>query len=331
MTLCSGEPSAMPVRKAFGGTTSGRSERETSGSLGSRLNGERRSGSSTATSTRPRLRRRLRTDRSRPTVRFSRSCVVCGATFLSGRRRRSATWCFTTSSLDAATLSDGTIRFQLFRRHLALLGGTTTPADCAAALRHLARPAAMIHGASIAEFERAFAARIGTQFAVSFGAGRVGLFGILRSLGIGHGDEVLLPVPTHIVVANAIRYTGAKPVYVDCELDTFNIDLVHAASRVTPRTKALILQHGFGIPVDLDRASEFAERGLVLIEDCVHALGSTYQTRPVGTFGRAAFFSTEETKTISTTMGGVVVTDDPELARSLRAYQDACSWPSRRL
>ena len=186
----------------------------------------------------------------------------------------------------------------------------------------------MIEGAAIADYEQAFADRIGTRFAISFAAGRVGFFGILRSLGIGHGDEVLLPVPTHIVVANAIRYTGAKPVYVDCELDTFNIDLVHAASRVTP-TRAMILQHGFGIPVDLDRASEFARPGLVLIEDCVHALGSTYQTRPVGTFGRAAFFSTE-TKTISTTMGGVVVTD-PELARSLRAYQDACSWPSRRL
>jgi perosamine synthetase len=216
-------------------------------------------------------------------------------------------------------------------RHLALLGGTTTAADCQVALRHLVRPNTMIEGAAIADYEQAFADRIGTRFAISFAAGRIGLFGILRSLGIGHGDEVLLPVPTHIVVANAIRYTGAKPVYVDCELDTFNIDLVHAASRVTPRTKAMILQHGFGIPVDLDRASEFARSGLVLIEDCVHALGSTYQTRPVGTFGRAAFFSTEETKTISTTMGGVVVTDDPELARALRAYQDACSWPSRRL
>jgi perosamine synthetase len=189
----------------------------------------------------------------------------------------------------------------------------------------------MIQGAAIAEYEHAFADRIGTQFAISFAAGRVGLFGILRSLGIGYGDEVLLQVPTHIVVANAIRYTGAKPIYVDCEVDTFNIDLAQAASRVTPRTRALILQHGFGIPVDLKRALELTGDGLVLIEDCVHALGSTYQGRPVGSFGKAAFFSTEETKTISTTMGGVVVTDDPELARSLRAYQDACSWPSRRL
>jgi perosamine synthetase len=230
-------------------------------------------------------------------------------------------------SLDVGGMS----RPRWFGRHLALLGGTTTAGDCLIALRHLIRPDTLIQGPSIAEYERAFAARIGTRFATSFAAGRVGLYGILRALGIGRGDEVLLPAPTHIVVPNAIRYTGARPVYVDCELETFNIDFTHAASRVTPRTRALILQHGFGIPVDLDLASELAERGLVLIEDCVHALGSTYQGRPLGTFGKAAFFSTEETKTTSTTMGGMVVTDDRELARSLRAFQSACSWPSRRL
>jgi len=187
----------------------------------------------------------------------------------------------------------------------------------------------MIHGTSIAEFERAFAARIGTRFAVSFGAGRVGLYGILRALGIGSADEVLVPVPTHIVVANAIRYTGARPVYVDCELETFNIDLEQAARRVTRRTKALIVQHTFGIPVDLDRVTEITSRGVALVEDCVHALGSTYRGQSVGSFGSAAFFSTEETKTISTIMGGMVVTDDEALARSLRAFQATCSSPSR--
>jgi dTDP-4-amino-4,6-dideoxygalactose transaminase len=106
------------------------------------------------------------------------------------------------------------------------------------------------------------------------------------------------------------------------------MDLEQAEQRITPRTKALVLQHTFGIPADLDAALALARRhNLHLIEDCVHALGATYDGRQVGTFGRAAFFSTEETKTISTTMGGMVVTDDPELAEQMRAFQESCAWP----
>jgi dTDP-4-amino-4,6-dideoxygalactose transaminase len=92
----------------------------------------------------------------------------------------------------------------------------------------------------------------------------------------------------------------------------------------------LIIQHTFGIPTDLDAALELASRHtLELIEDCVHALGAKYDGRQVGSFGRAAFFSTEETKTISTTMGGMAVTDDAELAASVEAFQATCSWPAR--
>jgi perosamine synthetase len=190
----------------------------------------------------------------------------------------------------------------------------------------------MIEGPEVTEYERAFARFVGVRHAYSFSAGRVGLYGVLEALGIGAGDEVLLQVPTHIVVPNAIRYTGAMPVYVDCDLSTYNIDLEHAGQRITPRTKALVLQHTFGNPADLDAVLETCRRhGLVLIEDCVHSLGATYDGRQVGSFGRAAIFSTEETKTISTTMGGIVVTDDPELAAKLHAFQMRCAKPTRSL
>jgi dTDP-4-amino-4,6-dideoxygalactose transaminase len=140
---------------------------------------------------------------------------------------------------------------------------------------------------------------------------------------------VLLQVPTHVVVSNAIRYTGARPVYVDCRLDSYNMDLEQAERLSSPRTKVLILQHTFGIPADLDAALALAHaHGLQVIEDCVHALGASYDGRPVGSFGYAAFFSSEETKTISTTMGGMVVTDYPELARRIQAFQAQCVWPS---
>jgi dTDP-4-amino-4,6-dideoxygalactose transaminase len=215
------------------------------------------------------------------------------------------------------------------RRHLALLGGTTTLADCLVAIRYLAGRRRLIQGPAIREYERAFAGQVGVRYAYSFSAGRVGLFGLLGALGVGAGDEVLLQVPTHVVVANAVRFAGCRPVYIDCRLDSYNVDLELVERQITPRTKVLLLQHTFGIPVDLEPALALAGRhGLHVIEDCVHSLGATYRGKQVGSFGRAAFFSTEETKTISTTMGGMVVTDDPELAERLAAFQANCAWPS---
>jgi len=235
-----------------------------------------------------------------------------------------------TAERSTTSPSISTRRQKLPLRRVALIGGTTTFADCLVALRYLVDPRQLVQGPAIAEYEQAFASLIGVRYAYSFCHGRVGLYGLLCGLGIGPGDEVLLQVPTHIVVANAIRFTGATPIYVDCCLDTYNIDLEQAEQRITPRTKALVLQHTFGIPVDLDAALNLVRRhGLTLIEDCVHALGATYDGRPVGSFGHAAFFSSEETKTISTTMGGMVVTDDAALAAQLAAFQQRCapqSW-----
>ena len=218
------------------------------------------------------------------------------------------------------------------RRRVALLGGTTTAGDAAVAVRYLFDQRSLIKGPHIKEYESAFAREIGVRYACSFATGRVGLFAILNALGIGSGDEVLLQVPTHIVVPNAVRYTGARPVFVDCTLDNYTMDFDDAERRLTSRTRAIVLQHTFGIPADVDRARDLARRhGLELVEDCVHSLGATYGGRKLGSFGRAAFFSTEETKTISTTMGGMVVTDDGAVADRIRGFHDRCAWPSRSL
>ncbi|MDP8924333.1 MAG: aminotransferase class I/II-fold pyridoxal phosphate-dependent enzyme [Chloroflexota bacterium] len=217
-------------------------------------------------------------------------------------------------------------------RLVALLGGTTNLADCLVALHYLIDRREQVRGPVIAEYEREFARTIGVRHAYSFSAGRVALYGLLRALNIGPGDEVLVQVPTHIVVPNAVRYTGARPVYVDCELTTYNMDLRDAERRITPRTRALVLQHTFGNPADIGAVLELTRRhGIELIEDCVHALGARYDGRLLGSFGRAAFFSTEETKTISSTMGGMLVTDDAELATRLRAFRAGCAWPSAAL
>ena len=187
-----------------------------------------------------------------------------------------------------------------------------------------------MQGPHVKEYERAFAARIGVRHAVSFAHGRVGLYGLLQALDIGPGAEVLVPVPTHVVVANAVRYAGATPVFVDCRADSWNIDLDAAERLMTERTRALLLQHTFGTPADIDGALELGRRhGVEILEDCVHSLGARHRGRAVGGFGRAAFFSTEETKTISSTMGGMASTDDDALAARLREFQSRCGWPGR--
>src|SRR5437016_9079980 len=106
-------------------------------------------------------------------------------------------------------------------RCLALLGGTTRWADCVQALRYLLTPAQLVRGAKIEEYEQAFARTVGVKYAISFNGARVGLHGLLRDLGVWEGAEVLLSVPTHIVVANAIRHKGARPVFVDCCLEDY--------------------------------------------------------------------------------------------------------------
>src|SRR5438270_1942699 len=145
-------------------------------------------------------------------------------------------------------------------RKLAILGGTTKWGDAGVALRRIAQPGGLIDGPTIDPYEQAFAERIGALHAVSFTSGRVGLYGTLLALGVGAGDEVLLQVPTHVVVPNAVRYTGARPVYVDCSLDDYNMDLGAAERLISPQTKALVLQHTFGIAARLDEAIALCQR-----------------------------------------------------------------------
>lgn len=217
-------------------------------------------------------------------------------------------------------------------RRLAQLGGTTSAGDAARALALAVRPRRLIDGPAIERYEAELARRVGADFAISFGAGRIALYGMLRELGVGEGDEVIVPLPTHIVVTNAVSYLGATPVYADCRLTDFNVDPERAAALIGPRTKAMLVQHTFGIPGDMEALLALArEHEIPLIEDCVHALGATWHGRPVGGIGTAGFFSTEETKIISTTMGGAGVTSDPRLAERMRAFQRECPPPGRSL
>jgi dTDP-4-amino-4,6-dideoxygalactose transaminase len=140
----------------------------------------------------------------------------------------------------------------------------------------------------------------------------------MHVLGIGPGDEVLVPSMTFVATANAVEHAGARPVLVDSEPGTGLIDLDAAERLITPRTRAIIPVHFAGRPVDMDRLNELRDRfGLLVIEDAAHAIGAEWNGRKLGGFGNVSALSFYVTKNISTIEGGAVVTTDPELAATV--------------
>lgn len=173
----------------------------------------------------------------------------------------------------------------------------------------------------------------------TFWRGRVALYGILKSLGVGPGDSVLVPGYTCFAVPSAVLFTGAVPRYVDIEPDTFNIALKSAESAwneyPTARIKAIIIQHTFGLPANLPPLLAWArQRGIAAIEDCAHCWGSRYRNEhgdwsEVGTAGDAAFFSSQWTKPVCTGLGGWARINNPDLEVRMRPfYRTECGTPS---
>jgi perosamine synthetase len=180
----------------------------------------------------------------------------------------------------------------------------------------------------IGEYQAQFCRTVGATAAYSFWKGRVALYAILEALGIGSGDEIILPGFTCVVVPNSIRFVGATPKYVDIDVDTLNVDADTIKGAITPRTRAILVQHTFGIPVDMAPVLELTQRyGLPVIEDCAHAIGSTYQGQQVGTFGAAAFFSSQWSKPYTTGIGGMAVTTKPDIAERLEKIRAKYAYP----
>jgi perosamine synthetase len=161
-----------------------------------------------------------------------------------------------------------------------------------------------------------------------FWRGRVALYAILRCLGIGPGDEVIVPAFTCVAVPNAIIYAGATPVYVDIDDATYTADPAAVASAMSPRTRVVLAQNTFGLSADLDALTSVARPyGAVVVDDCTHGLGGTYRGRPNGAAAFAAFYSTQWSKPISTGLGGIAVTTDAELAAGLAALERSAAEP----
>jgi len=170
----------------------------------------------------------------------------------------------------------------------------------------------------IEKYQNKFADFFGTGHAFAFWKGRVALYALLRALEIGPGDEVILPGYTCVMNVNPIKYVGARPVYVDIEPDTFNINVNLLEEKITSRTKVIIAQHTYGYPCDMDGIMNIADKnGITVIEDCCLALGSKYKNKTAGTIGRAGYFSFQWNKPYTTGLGGMAITSDKELAERI--------------
>ncbi|MBI3105514.1 MAG: DegT/DnrJ/EryC1/StrS family aminotransferase [Candidatus Rokubacteria bacterium] len=178
-------------------------------------------------------------------------------------------------------------------------------------------------GGFVRDFEHHFAQAMGCQFGVACASGTAALHLALATLGIGPGDEVVIPTFTMIATANAVSYTGAAPVLVDAEPETWNMDVAQVRAKVTARTRAIVVMHTYGHPVDMDPLAVLAsERGLAVVEDAAEAHGAQYQGRPVGSLGDVASFSFYANKIVTTGEGGMVTTNDGEIARVARRLRD---------
>ncbi|HSW45145.1 MAG TPA: DegT/DnrJ/EryC1/StrS family aminotransferase [Phycisphaerae bacterium] len=169
------------------------------------------------------------------------------------------------------------------------------------------------------DYERAFADFLGARHAFAFWKGRVALYAILRSLGIGEGDEVILPGYTCVMNVNPIMYLKARPVYVDIDPVTYNLKADLIEKSITPRTRVIIAQHTYGYAAPMDEILAIAARhGLKVVEDCCLALGSRYKGRFLGTYGIASYFSSQWNKPYTTGIGGMAITSDDTLAGRIR-------------
>lgn len=214
---------------------------------------------------------------------------------------------------------------------LAGLGSTTLDRDdVLIAQAALKRPQCWNDPGPVAQYQQEFARWNGSRHAFAFLGGRVALSACIHALGLAPGDEVIVPGYTCVVVPNAFHYAGVQPVFCDIELETYGMAASAAAAAISSRTRALLIQHLYGLVArDYDALLALAARhGLAVIEDCAHATGALYRGRKVGTRGTVGFYSSEQSKVLNTIQGGIAVTDDDAIAERLRAYSEAAPLPA---
>jgi perosamine synthetase len=191
-----------------------------------------------------------------------------------------------------------------------------------AAVSEVLRSGMLAGGKRVAELEERFAAFIGTKHAIAVSNGTVAEMCVFAGLGLGPGDEVITVGHTFNATVSAILYTGATPVFIDIERDTYVMDAKRIEAAITPRTRAICPVHLFGLPADMDMIVSIADRhGLAVVEDACQAHGAEFRGRKVGSFGHGTF-SLYGTKNMTTGEGGLITTDDDRLADWIRLYRN---------
>ena len=186
-------------------------------------------------------------------------------------------------------------------------------------------------GPFVKEFEEKFAAKMGRKYGIAVSNGSVALDTSIIALGIKPGDEIIMPAFTIICCASAITRVGAIPVLVDSDWETWNMNVSQIEAKITPRTKAIMVVHIYGLPVDMDEIIFLAKKyNLKIIEDAAEQHGQHYEGKPVGSFGNISCFSFYPNKTITTGEGGMIATDDLQLAKKCRSLRNLCFKPEKR-
>ena len=177
----------------------------------------------------------------------------------------------------------------------------------------------LVHGPQSAEFECSFASFTKAPHAVSVSSCTAGMHLIYHALGFGPGDEVIVPCQTHVATAHAVELTGACPVFVDAEIETGNIDIPAIETSITSNTRAIAVVHYLGVPVDMDKVNQIAEKhGLFVLEDCALSPGASFKGMHTGLLGDAGCFSFYPVKHFTTAEGGMVILKDKTLADKIR-------------
>ncbi|AZO94020.1 DegT/DnrJ/EryC1/StrS family aminotransferase [Halocella sp. SP3-1] len=186
-------------------------------------------------------------------------------------------------------------------------------------------------GQFVNQFEEEFSSYIGTQFGVATSNGTTALHLALEALGIKENDEVIVPDLTFVATINAVLYTGATPVLVDIDKDSWNIDYKKIESKINRKTKAIIPVHLYGQPCNMEKIMEIANKyNLYVIEDCAEAHGAEYKGKKVGSFGDISCFSFFGNKIITTGEGGMCLTNNQELKEKMRIIRDHGMDPQKR-